>query len=65
MVLKKLTEVVNVVPVIAKSDSMTLDERALFKQRVCQAFSSELLTATDIMLDLGRDASQSNQDVSI
>ncbi|KGB75095.2 septin ring protein [Cryptococcus deuterogattii R265] len=34
VVLKKLTEVVNVVPVIAKSDSLTLDERALFKQRI-------------------------------
>lgn len=34
IVLKKLTEVVNVVPVIAKSDSLTLQERELFKQRV-------------------------------
>ncbi|WWC59059.1 uncharacterized protein I303_101606 [Kwoniella dejecticola CBS 10117] len=33
-VLKKLAEVVNVVPVIAKSDSLTLEERAIFKQRV-------------------------------
>ena len=34
LVWKKLAEVVNVVPVIAKSDSLTLEERALFKQRV-------------------------------
>jgi len=34
VVLKKLAEVVNVVPVIAKSDSMTLEERAIFKERV-------------------------------
>ncbi|RKP13767.1 cdc 10 like protein [Piptocephalis cylindrospora] len=34
LVLQKLTEVVNVVPVIAKSDSMTPDEREAFKQRV-------------------------------
>ncbi|WVQ76670.1 hypothetical protein IAR50_006344 [Cryptococcus sp. DSM 104548] len=34
VVLKKLSDVVNVVPVIAKSDSMTLEERALFKERV-------------------------------
>ncbi|WRT65159.1 uncharacterized protein IL334_002102 [Kwoniella shivajii] len=34
VVLKKLAEVVNVVPVIAKSDSLTLEERAVFKQRV-------------------------------
>lgn len=34
VVLKKLAEVVNVVPVIAKSDALTLEERHLFKQRV-------------------------------
>ena len=35
VVLKKLTEVVNVVPVIAKSDSLTIEERIAFKNRVC------------------------------
>jgi septin family protein len=34
VVLKKLSEVVNVVPVIAKSDSLTIEERDAFKQRV-------------------------------
>jgi septin family protein len=34
VVLKKLSEVVNVVPVIAKSDSLTIEERQAFKQRV-------------------------------
>jgi len=34
IVMKKLSEVVNVVPVIAKSDSLTLEERALFKDRI-------------------------------
>ncbi|WVF70185.1 hypothetical protein IAT40_004973 [Kwoniella sp. CBS 6097] len=34
VVLKKLAEVVNVVPVIAKSDSLTLEERLIFKQRI-------------------------------
>lgn len=34
VVLKKLSEVVNVVPVIAKSDSLTTEERDAFKQRV-------------------------------
>lgn len=34
VVLKKLSEVVNVVPVIAKSDSLTAEERDAFKQRV-------------------------------
>jgi len=33
-VLKKLSEVVNVVPVIAKSDSLTMEERVAFKQRI-------------------------------
>ncbi|KAG0282148.1 cell division control protein [Linnemannia gamsii] len=34
VVLKKLTEVVNVVPVIAKSDSLTIEERIAFKHRI-------------------------------
>ncbi|GFZ49071.1 Cell division control protein 10 [Saitozyma sp. JCM 24511] len=34
VVLKKLAEVVNVVPIIAKADSLTLEEREVFKQRV-------------------------------
>lgn len=34
IVLKKLVEVVNVVPVIAKSDSLTPEERVEFKKRV-------------------------------
>lgn len=34
VVLKKLAEVVNVVPIIAKSDSLTLEERDVFKQRI-------------------------------
>ncbi|KAI8982250.1 Septin-type guanine nucleotide-binding (G) domain-containing protein [Mycotypha africana] len=34
VVLKKLSEVVNVVPVIAKSDSLTIEERDAFKQRI-------------------------------
>ncbi|CAG8439506.1 8533_t:CDS:10 [Diversispora eburnea] len=33
VVLKKLSEVVNVVPVIAKSDSLTMEERVAFKHR--------------------------------
>ena len=33
-VMKKLSEVVNVVPVIAKSDSLTLEEREAFKRSV-------------------------------
>jgi len=34
IVMKKLSEVVNVVPVIAKSDSLTLEERESFKQKI-------------------------------
>ncbi|ORZ10417.1 septin ring protein [Absidia repens] len=34
VVLQKLSEVVNVVPVIAKSDSLTLEEREAFRQRI-------------------------------
>jgi septin 3/9/12 len=39
VVLKKLSDVVNVVPVIAKSDSMTLEERRAFKERIKEEFS--------------------------
>jgi septin 3/9/12 len=38
VVLKKLSEFVNVVPVIAKSDSLTLEERAAFKERIKAEF---------------------------
>ncbi|KAL1919234.1 uncharacterized protein VTP21DRAFT_1926 [Calcarisporiella thermophila] len=36
VVLKKLTDVVNVVPVIAKADSLTMEERIAFKKRIKQ-----------------------------
>jgi septin 3/9/12 len=49
-VLKKLAEVVNVVPVIAKSDSLTLEERATFKARV----SDFALQATTIQTRVDR-----------
>lgn len=35
-VLQKLSEIANVVPVIAKSDSLTLEERSAFKKRIRQ-----------------------------
>ncbi len=34
VVLKKLSDICNVIPVIAKSDSLTLEERAAFKKRI-------------------------------
>ena len=37
--LKKLSDVVNVVPVIAKSDSLTLEERQAFKERIREEFA--------------------------
>lgn len=43
VVLKKLTEVVNVVPVIAKSDSLTIEERIAFKHRVSFSIRQSLL----------------------
>lgn len=39
VVLKKLSDVVNVVPVIAKSDSLTLEERMQFKERIKEEFA--------------------------
>ncbi|KAI9756354.1 MAG: cell division control protein [Lichina confinis] len=38
VVLKKLSDVVNVVPVIAKADSLTLEERAAFRERIKEEF---------------------------
>lgn len=45
VVMKKLSEVVNVVPVIAKSDSLTLEEREAFKERVRVLLSTGRLVA--------------------
>ncbi|KAL9108814.1 MAG: hypothetical protein Q9227_006471 [Pyrenula ochraceoflavens] len=39
VVLKKLSDVVNVVPVIAKSDALTLEERRAFKERIKEEFA--------------------------
>ena len=39
VVLKKLSESVNVVPVIAKSDALTLEERQAFKDRIKEEFA--------------------------
>lgn len=39
VVLKKLSDVVNVVPVIAKSDALTLEERMAFKERIKEEFA--------------------------
>lgn len=43
VVLKKLTEIANVVPVIAKSDSLTLAERQAFKETVQMEFAHHRL----------------------
>jgi septin 3/9/12 len=39
VVLKKLSEIVNVVPVIAKADALTLEERQAFKDRIRDEFA--------------------------
>lgn len=49
IVMKKLSEVVNVVPVIAKADSLTMDERDVFKQRVGNIFCARKVTTTKFM----------------
>lgn len=45
IVMKKLSEVVNVVPVIAKSDSLTIEERLRFKAKVRQGFVIRVVVA--------------------
>lgn len=39
VVLKKLSDVVNVVPVIAKADTLTVEERLAFKERIKEEFA--------------------------
>lgn len=39
VVLKKLSDVVNVVPVIAKADTLTMEERQAFKERIKEEFA--------------------------
>lgn len=54
IVMKKLSEVVNVVPVIAKADSLTLEERDAFKERVGCPFASMLWSKLKIDTDSRR-----------
>ena len=52
VVLKKLSEVVNVVPIIAKSDSLTMEERFAFKQKVKLAIISHIQRVRDMTGDV-------------
>jgi hypothetical protein len=56
--MKKLSEVVNVVPVIAKADSLTLEERESFKQKVStnhhQVALGEAILLMSRLIDPGR-----------
>lgn len=51
--MKKLSEVVNVVPIIAKSDSLTVEERDAFKAKVCCATGLRLVKSLICLLDSG------------
>lgn len=37
--MRRLSKVVNIVPVIAKADTLTLEERDFFKKKVASCFS--------------------------
>ena len=54
IVMKKLSEVVNVVPVIAKADSLTLVERDLFKTKVRFRIDAFCWTAAERLTRFGR-----------
>ena len=45
--MKELVKVVNVIPVIAKSDSMTLEEREYFRKQVIRCHVNENSCAPD------------------
>ena len=65
IVMKKLSEVVNVVPVIAKSDSLTLEERERFKFKVCRLNTTVFWFLFSFPLtDQGRAALQQHSFVS-
>ena len=55
VVLKKLSEVVNVVPIIAKSDSLTMEERFAFKQKVKLAITFICSACSDYDSGMGRE----------
>lgn len=46
--MKRLSKVVNIVPVIAKADTLTLEERVYFKQRVGLMASTQPLPLQDL-----------------
>jgi septin family protein len=59
IVMKKLSEVVNVVPVIAKSDSLTIEERDNFKSKVSpihQVICREINPTNDLPFPHNRSA---------
>lgn len=62
--LKKLSEIANVVPVIAKSDSMTLNERATFKRSLQHEFAEHQFNIYPYdSEDLYDDEKQLNEDI--
>lgn len=64
--LKKLSEIANVVPVIAKSDSLTLNERAAFKRVLQNDFIKHNLNVYPYdSEDLFEDEKQLNEDIKL
>lgn len=47
--MKRLSKVVNIVPVIAKADTLTLEERVYFKQRVGLMASTQPVSLKDCL----------------
>lgn len=58
--MKRLSKVVNIVPVIAKADTLTLEERVYFKQRVGLSTSSQAVGRNPPAF-LGREQAQSGR----
>lgn len=54
IVMKKLSEVVNVVPVIAKSDSLTTEERVQFKELVSALHHCEQIACLTVLIRSAR-----------
>ncbi|CAK8695959.1 unnamed protein product [Clavelina lepadiformis] len=63
--LKKLVQVVNVIPVIAKSDSLTLEERQAFKERIQQDLADNHIRVYPDMDNLDLDEEEINNNVEL
>jgi len=67
-VMKKLSEIANVVPVLAKSDSLTIEERTAFKNRIKQEIEFhgiQVFPYIDNELDEGNEQDRAEKEMAM